>query len=173
MPYRGVALCGRAGSGKSSIAQAIVDLRPDWSRHSFAGALKADLQTLDIYKGDPGFRQIAQAYGTEFARGKYGEDYWIERLRDRIAGDWDGVVIDDMRFQNELDFCKAKGLLCISVYASEELRAERLGCLVPAHASENPPWDVWTTITNNGRKPPEFWAEYLLRVVDRANLEDA
>lgn len=136
--YTGVAICGRAGSGKSTLAKAILELRHDLTAGSFAQALKWDLQKIGIVKGDPGFREIAQAYGTDHARVKYGPDYWVERLRGgtHSLATLARLVIDDVRFPNEVAACRDDGLLIVRVEANVSTRENRLGYACPEHESE-------------------------------------
>lgn len=122
--YTGVALSGRAGAGKSTVA-AIVAEQLGFSVGSFAAALKADLASLRCVKGDPGFREVAIAYGTTHKRA-LDPDYWIDRLRGP-AGTLAWLVIDDMRMENELAAVKADGLLTVRLDVPAWVRAARLG----------------------------------------------
>lgn len=160
--FVGVGITGRAGSGKTTIARAILNLRHDWRSDSFAAALKSDLATLRCYKGDPGFREVAQAYGTEFMRGKYGPNVWFDRLVRHAGGSLDGLVIDDMRFQNETDGCKAAGLLLVEVLAPADVRRARLGYDCPDHPSETPPEGVHFRLHNDGSRTPDEMASEIL-----------
>lgn len=158
--FVGVAISGQAGSGKSTLARAILALRPDWRAGSFAAALKQDLASIGVNKGDPGFRAIAQAYGTDFARVKWGDDYWVQRLVEEQGG-LAGLVIDDMRFPNELDVCKSAGLFTVRVDTPRELRALRLGYECPEHPSEVPPPGCHLVVAGHSSTPLEL-AQYVL-----------
>lgn len=137
MTYTGVAISGKAGAGKTTLAKAILELtRPHLRGASFAAALKDDLARIDVEKGDPGFRELAQIYGTEHARAKYGADYWVRRLAETNRGTLEGLVIDDMRFPNEHAACSRAGLLLVRVDAPYLVRTERLGYPCPDHSSE-------------------------------------
>lgn len=172
MTFTGVAISGRAGAGKSTLARAILEQRPDLRAGSFAAALKRDLQKIGIVKGDPAFREIAQIYGTEHCRVKYGPDYWVERLRGgthTLAG-LAGLVVDDMRFPNEHAACGADGLLLVRVHADEDVRSKRLGGPCPEHPSE---WALDSypfalhVCTDDGR-PVEELAASIVHILGRA-----
>lgn len=163
MTFTGVAISGRAGAGKSTLARVILEQRPDLRAGSFASALKRDLQKIGIAKGDPGFREIAQLYGTEHCRVKYGPDYWVERLRGGTHGaaTLAGLVIDDMRFPNEHAACGADRLLLVRVHAEESVRTKRLGYPCPEHESETALEDYPHPIhvrTDDGRPVEELAA---------------
>lgn len=94
-------------------------------RVSFASALKADLETLGCRKGDPGFREVAIAYGTDHKRG-IDPDYWVRRLEADTDG-FAGVVVDDVRFPNEVAALRRAGGVAVRLMASPSVRSERLG----------------------------------------------
>lgn len=123
--YSGVALSGRAGAGKSTVA-ALLAPALGLQVGSFAAALKRDLASLGCHKGDPGFREVAIAYGTTHKRAM-DADYWLRRLRDENGGSLAGLVLDDMRMTNEADAAEADGLLLVRLDVPPWVRAERLG----------------------------------------------
>lgn len=134
MNYTGITITGRAGAGKTTLADALEDAT-GLGRGSFATYLKRDLAYLNCHKGDPGFREVAQAYGTEHARAKYGEDVWIERFIE-VHNTLAGFIFDDARFPNEIARLRDAGHLTVRVMASELSRAYRLGGPCPDHPSE-------------------------------------
>lgn len=74
-------------------------------------------------------RELMQWWGTEFRRRNFGEDYWIKKMEERIREVPGPVVIDDMRFQNELALVK--------YFLGVTIRVERPGHeAAPLHASE-------------------------------------
>lgn len=58
--------------------------------------------------------KLLQWWGTDFRRALFGEEYWVEKVRDKI-GDMSErsptqkFVIPDTRFQNEADACREWG----------------------------------------------------------------
>jgi hypothetical protein len=115
-----IGLCGRAGTGKTSVAKYLVE---KWANEivSFAGPLKR--MAMDIWgfteeqvfgdasikeRVDPrlGFspRFALQRLGTDICRKHLGDDVWTDTLFRRIKekGDHKRIyVIDDVRFVNE------------------------------------------------------------------------
>lgn len=139
MPVFVIGLAGAAGSGKSTVAQRIVegwggDVRP------FAEPLKAMLKTFLRYQGvdaetcvrmvSGDLKEVATEYlggrtpreamqtlGTEWGRGLH-PDLWVDAWRRRIDKDAEEsehnnedyiLVADDVRFPNEVAAIKALG----------------------------------------------------------------
>lgn len=74
------------------------------------------------------FRKLYQFWGTEFRRGFYGNDYWVNYLRNKILSNaiiqkdesdnlGKGVIvfITDVRFKNEADWIKSVGGFLIRI----------------------------------------------------------
>lgn len=113
-----IALCGPAGSGKSTVADHLVE-KYGASRYGFATPLKEMLKrALDftdeqVYGTqaqkeavDPRYnysaRWFMQRIGTEGCRNTFGEDFWTKMCIDTIVRQNQPlVVIEDMRFLNE------------------------------------------------------------------------
>lgn len=132
---RGVAMLGRAYVGKTEVANALVKAGVCDLRASFAGELKADLAALGCNKGDPGFREVAIAYGTDHKRA-ISQDYWLERLRVKLHDDLDGIVVDDVRFANEVAFLRDRDFLIVKLVARGDVRLDR-GCPLDFVTSSN------------------------------------
>lgn len=120
---RGVALLGRAGVGKTTLADALVLAGVCEHRSSMAGELKQDLSDLGIQKGQPHARELMIHYG-QYKRAQHA-DYWIERLRNKLHDDFDGEVIDDVRYPNETAFLRDRGFLVVRLTASVKARVAR------------------------------------------------
>lgn len=145
---RGVAIMGRAGSGKTTLAEALVKAGVCEHLSSFAAALKRDLATLGVDKAQPGARALMIAYGTTWGRAN-DPDMWVERLRFDLHDDFDGHVIDDVRFPNEIAFLRDRGFLIVRTFAAGNVRMDRgipLGLVVTEDSSEtsldNEPCDL-------------------------------
>lgn len=126
-----VGLTGKAGSGKDTVADRLVD-RHGFTKMSFAGPLKDVLRSIDpilgmdvmrpgqlitvtqaleacggeegVKKVYPAYRKYLQKLGTEGIR-KYDEDFWINcALTELSKLDRNArVVFTDCRFPNEAD----------------------------------------------------------------------
>lgn len=121
-----VALSGKMHSGKSYVAERLVE-EYGFHRVSFAQALKDDIRDMYFYPKDikekpPWMRQLMQAYGQ--ARRATNPDHWIHRVEERLdyfVAQRDLfrteplIVIDDMRFGNEMDALEDYG------YSNEEV----------------------------------------------------
>ena len=101
-----------------------------------------------ISHSKPGFisltyRQILQLWGTEYRR-RQDPDYWVKRLGAQMDG-LERVVIDDVRFPNEVEMIQRLG--------GKVIRIDRPGTVESTHASENElnDFDEWDgVIVNDG-----------------------
>lgn len=111
-----VALTGRAGSGKSTIAQILVD-EGGYVLHKMAEPLKDMLRAVgadeDMIEGDAKDepsdlfcgrtpRYVMQTLGTEWGRNMIDPSFWSTLWRLTIPQGVP-VVCDDLRFPNELE----------------------------------------------------------------------
>lgn len=113
-----IALCGAKGSGKGVLA-GYLSRTLGYDIDSFATPLKR--MTLKLinhwtmkHLTDPvlkeeidpqvGFspRWFMQKLGTEAVRGELGENVWTDALITRVSRHGRGVIIDDLRFPNEI-----------------------------------------------------------------------
>jgi hypothetical protein len=113
-----IALCGPAGSGKSTVANYLVE-RYGAQRYGFATPLKEmvkralDFTDEQVYGTqeqkeaiDPRYghspRWFLQHIGTEGCRAVFGQDFWPKMCLDTIVRQNQSIaVIEDMRFVNE------------------------------------------------------------------------
>jgi hypothetical protein len=149
-----IALTGRAGVGKSTLAALLADQlairRGSATRCSFAAPMRAAVAAIfgstystqaDKAAPDPYWttrlgpdwstgRQILQRFGTEVCRDHISQDIWALALQRRINAErLHTVIIDDCRFDNEAAMVHRLGGWVI--------RLDRSGLPpVPAHSSE-------------------------------------
>lgn len=139
-----VGIAGKAGSGKSTAAQVLMDA--GWKRIKFADPLKNMLRALglseDHIEGDlktvpcdmlggrtP--RHAMQTLGTEWGRNLIAPTLWIDAARSDIKAALSAghrVVVDDLRFDNEADTIRALGGVVLGL--------ERAGVGAGGHCSE-------------------------------------
>jgi hypothetical protein len=125
-----IGIAGKAGHGKDTVANFIVEMVPDAKRRAFADPLKKMALAIDpLIEGNkrlsdfvanpdgwqsakkhPEVRRFLQRLGTEGVRGTLGEETWVNHLLDEYYADWDlsgepVYVIPDVRFPNELSVC--------------------------------------------------------------------
>lgn len=149
-----IGLSGYAGSGKTTIANALL-YGHGYERRKFATPLKkmlralleaqgADTKTVErMIEGDlkekpspllngrtP--RHAMQTLGTEWGRGQICENLWSD-VATRDLSPQSRVVFDDVRFENEAAAIRAFGGIVV--------RLARPGvAAVNGHTSENLPW---------------------------------
>lgn len=149
---RVLALCGKAGSGKSEAARYLIR-NHSYQNGKFARALKEMLRAFLRYRGvdeatiermiegdlkelpSPWLngrspRQFMQFLGTEFGREKIHKDLWVDTEMDHIKS-WSKVVFDDARFPNEVEAIRAVGGILIEVK-----RPGHVATIHTAHESE-------------------------------------
>lgn len=120
-----VGITGKAGSGKSTAAQVLLDA--GWVRIKFADPLKDMLRAIglddrhieghlkevpcDMLMGKTP-RHAMQTLGTEWGRECIAPDFWVALARRRIAlamAAGLNVVVDDVRFENEAQVIRELG----------------------------------------------------------------
>ncbi len=128
-----IAFTGLAQSGKTTAANAFISVGYD--RMSFAEPIKEMVKCLtpllDKDARPPSLcgkslREVYQTLGTDWGRKMVGEDIWVNAGRARIdtlLGDVEsdiirGIVIDDIRFDNEADLVRKMGGLVIEITRS-------------------------------------------------------
>ena len=143
-----VGLCGKAGAGKTTAAQILVE-HYGFVRKSFAAPLKnavsilfgwhiANLDDPDFKsKVDPKWgispRKAMQLLATDLIRDKVSRDFWVMHMEDELPrySEDTMIVIDDVRFQNEIAFIHTHGGIVIEISSDENENDE------DAHKSEN------------------------------------
>ena len=126
-----IGLAGGKGSGKTTLAKHIITtdfLYKSWKILSFAQPIKDALSSMlrigihyftneqlkeKSLKDKTGIditpRQLMQLFGTEFGRHLVHKDIWIKLMESEIRKYYNkgvSIIIDDIRFQNEVDLIK-------------------------------------------------------------------
>ena len=143
--YPVIALCGRARTGKDSAAQILLDLGLAQYRYGFADPIRAMLRAgLGIDFAAPDFeqkkerhvahlntspRRLMQTLGTEWGRELVHRDIWVREAQQALMERGPGMVIADLRFENEADWVRAIDGLVVHVWRD-------IAPHVGAHASE-------------------------------------
>lgn len=141
-PLIGVA--GRARSGKDTVANFIVAAIGGY-RYSFADPIRAMLVPLGVDMSDPYWqarkeepipalgvspRRMMQTLGTEWGRQLISPDLWHILAHQRLLQNGPGMVISDVRFDNEAAWIRKHGGRIIHVIRPDAKAVE-------AHASED------------------------------------
>ena len=130
-----IGFIGKMGSGKTTAADFLVDSY-QFTKHNFKDGLNAELRELypdildhfrrcygwteetDILSVKPApkeTRQLQQKHGTEVRRGQ-DKDYWVKKWIHKYQNMFsDNVVVDDVRFFNEVEAIKNMGGIVVRV----------------------------------------------------------
>lgn len=142
-----VAIVGKMGAGKSSLANHLVDVHK-YTRVANAGALKALAQMaygpidkggkytitrmnqdtwaegVPVYEDhEVSGREILQGIGQTLK--EFDRDIWLKAMVRDMATKQGPFVCDDTRFPFEADFLKNEGWIIVKLYVPKEVRAER------------------------------------------------
>lgn len=127
----GIAVSGKAGAGKGALADLLIDgMYPSHAgvRFGFADAIKRDvLAEHGLRKGDPGGRDKLIEVGE--ARRREDAHHWIKVLEPQLRSAWSRgqvIVVDDLRFPEELEFLHGHGFFTVKVWAESDVRERRL-----------------------------------------------
>lgn len=159
-----IGFSGKKGSGKSYFADYLVNNKL-FIKLSFASPLKeitkilfnlSDEDVKDQIKKElinPKFnaspRELMQWLGTDIMREEFNKRFnysgsiWIDNVKDKVKMLLDNnkdVVIDDVRFQNEVDMIHSLGGIVINLHNSLDNNtslSNNLNTLTSTHSSEN------------------------------------
>ena len=153
-----IGICGKARSGKDTAADYIVE-ECGFNKYSMADPIRRMLDSIGV---DPSFnkedptdrfgkspRQMMQTLGTEWMRNTVNEDGWLNLAKIEYElclreSDFYGLVIPDIRFENEAEWIRQNGLL-IRIVRPDAME-------VASHSSENGivPEAIDEIVWNNG-----------------------
>lgn len=118
-----VALSGKAGCGKSTIAKQLVD-QYGFVRYSFAAKVKGvcyELFPEIMEKPKEEHRWLLQIFGTEMCR-SIDPLVWVKYLLRRVTDEsYRKAVVDDCRFLNEFTALKELGFIMVRIERDKEL----------------------------------------------------
>ena len=119
-----ICISGKAGSGKSTCAEAMrehLERTTDFRvlLCNYADALKYVLKTYFHWNGqkDEAGRKLLQEKGTDEMRA-YDANFWVNLLVGILSAyhkSWDVVIVADCRFKNEIDLLKSAGFSVTTV----------------------------------------------------------
>lgn len=139
-----IGLTGRARSGKDTVADFLIAARPGLRRYAFADPIRKMLiplgvdlrddywverkeETIPLINASP--RRLMQTLGTEWGRNLIHPDLWLRFAEQDLLNNGPGVVITDVRFENEAEFVRKYGVLI-------HIKRERVDA-VATHVSES------------------------------------
>ena len=117
-----IAFAGGMAAGKTSVATAIAERYSDSQILSFASPVKEI--ALNIFGMKQKNRRLLQDIGTAYRR--RDRDIWVNVLLSRIDEGKEVVIVDDVRYENELIALKSKGFKIIWLETSQKERIRRL-----------------------------------------------
>jgi hypothetical protein len=152
-----IGLCGYAEAGKTQFAKLAKEYDPNVVIVPIAGPLKdkaasfADVDVDQIHREKSNFRQLLQALGMA-GRDLIHESFWLDRLEERLSALSPTAlpIVDDVRFHNEAQLIKNRGIL---------IHIKRVGQIVgeDRHISENPEaLEADFTVINDPDRPEDF-----------------
>ena len=115
-----IAICGKMGSGKSYIAKKIAE-KYNYKVYSFASYVKE--LAIKLFNMNGKDRHLLQTLAEKMK--EIDEDVWVNVLLRDIANK-DNIIIDDLRFPNELNALKNLNFVILNVWIDEEIRLKRL-----------------------------------------------
>ncbi len=144
-----IGLCGIMASGKTTLAEQLIQNYSDFTRVSLANAVKEFANFIfDIPEGYKD--RVAYQKMGDGARNYLFQDVWIETLLQQVAeqeGFNKHFIVDDIRYENEVDKLKEKGWYIVKLDIDEDLQLDRLKATYPddwevhaearSHASES------------------------------------
>ena len=171
-----IGIHGRARAGKDTVANFIVAAIGGY-RYSLADPIRAMLAPLGVDMSDPYWqarkeesipalgvspRRMMQTLGTEWGRQLINPDLWLIMAHQRLLQSGPGMVISDVRFDNEAAWIRKHGGWIIHVIRPDTKAVE-------AHASEDgiEMQDTDARLFNSGTlEELQFSVRGLLRVYD-------
>ena len=124
-----IGITGRARSGKDTVADFILQ-RNGGYKYSFADPLKKMLLPLGIDMSKPYWqevkeviipefnaspRRLMQTLGTEWGRQLIDPDLWLTLATRKLASMGHGMVVADVRFENEATWVREQGGVIVHV----------------------------------------------------------
>lgn len=126
-----VGITGLPRSGKDTVADFLIAKHPGTYKYSFAEPIvnmlnagfnqdfRSDYWTerkkepIPLLGKSP--RELMQTLGTEWGRHHVHPDLWVFLAAQRFIQTGDGMIIPDVRFENEADFVRKRGGVIIHV----------------------------------------------------------
>lgn len=115
-----IAICGGICSGKSTLAKILAD-KYNLQVYSFATSVKQ--YATEIFGMNYKNRSLIQDFAEKMK--EIDKDVWINMLDKRIDS-LDNIVIDDLRFDNELEYLRNRGFIIVRINIEKIEQIKRL-----------------------------------------------
>jgi len=119
-----IAICGKMGSGKTTLANNLIKAYPIFKKRSLASGVKKFARFVYDIPSEKKDRILFQKIG-DGARTELFEDIWITTMLRQCEGE-DFLIVDDVRYYNEVVKLKQKGWNIIKINISNELQEQRI-----------------------------------------------
>jgi len=118
-----IGICGKMCSGKSTLANKIIDYKKSTGISVTKDSFAAKIYDIahDIFKMNTKDRNLLQQIGTKFR--EIDDKVWINYIINKHT---DNVIIDDVRYQNEILALKDNGYILIKLKISRNFQIKRL-----------------------------------------------
>lgn len=141
--YPIIGITGLARSGKDTVASFLIPVTGGY-RYALADPIRAMLVPFGVDMADPYWqthkediipalgvspRYLMQTLGTEWGRQLVNENVWLLLAQQRVVRFGPGMVVTDIRFENEADWVRKHGGIILHVLRKEAPEVE-------LHASE-------------------------------------
>jgi len=116
-----IAISGVMCSGKTTISNYLIE-KYNYKKFSFADDIKKyAVEIFDMKNKD---RKLLQNFGTKMK--EIDDLIWIKRLDKKIKDIYDNIIIDDLRFQDEVIYLKSYNFKILKLDIDKNLQFERL-----------------------------------------------
>ena len=140
-----IAICGQMASGKTTLANRLCE-EENYTRLSLAGMVKEVAYTLFNMKPENKDRKLLQQIGMKMR--EIRPMVWIDYVIEESKG-YECVVVDDVRFINEVKQFKENGWILVKLEITDEIQKSRL----------QKTYDDWESHWNNRDDPSEAEVE--------------
>lgn len=121
-----LAIVGKMCSGKTTIANMIMDINSNYQKYSFGQKVK-DV-AVDLFHMNGKDRSLLVKIGGYMR--DIDPDVWVNYLMKQII-DVEDCIIDDIRYQNEVDACIKNGFIFIKLSIPKDIQIERIKKVYP------------------------------------------
>ena len=125
-----IAIYGPMCSGKTTVANIIKELNSNYKIFSFGKKIKEI--TRDLFYMDGKNRSLLINIADKMR--EIDEDVWAKYIIKQTKNE-DFCVIDDLRFQNELNYLNGWKIICLTTY--DDVRIERIKNIYPENYDDH------------------------------------
>jgi hypothetical protein len=125
-----IAIVGKMCSGKTSVANYIQSIRPEYKLFSFAMGVKDVAYTYFQMPRNPEMKNRSLLISIGSKMREIDPDVWVKYTHS-LTKQYDFCIIDDVRFSNELDTLVNDNWKLIKLNVSRDTQIERLKKLYP------------------------------------------